>query len=85
MVTTGGISLAVESFSSWFLATQNGLKLRFLGSVFFDLEHDLLRFLNVSLFSLLLGIIGKEINFLLKLVNSRNELVLLELAQLRQI
>ena len=85
MVTSGGISLAVKSLSSRFLATQNGLELRFLGSVFFDLEHDLLRFLDVSLFSLLLGIISKEINFLLKLINSRNELVLLELAQLRQI
>jgi len=47
------------------LAIKNGLKLDLLRSMLLDFEHDLFRFLDISLFSLLLSVVSEKINLLL--------------------
>ena len=69
----------------WLLPIQYCLKFYLLSPMFLYFEHDLLRFFNITLLTLFLGVICEKIYFLFKLINSIDQLILLELGELRQL
>lgn len=69
----------------WLLPIQYCLKFYLLSPMFLYFEHDLLRFFNISLLTLFLGIVGEKIYLLFKLINPVDQLILLELRKLRQL